>query len=182
MPLGERFELVADPGKLFDRELFLGVAAGLLQLVLSIVEIGQSVLFFLAGLIWLIVVHIVFGAAHPPGRIRAGSRGSIGTQLGQALELALQVLFDFGLFLGESLQLLPAFVGIGVLLGFARFLQVLSLSGPHFGQLRLGILQLFDQPRQLAFTAVLDSVEQITQLVACLILRGRACPIWLFSS
>ncbi len=71
--------------------------------------------------------------------------GPIGAELGQLLKLPLQVLLDLGLLLGQPFQLVGALLGVGIALGFPRFLEVLSLLRAGLRQLGLGVLQLLDQ-------------------------------------
>ena len=71
LPLGERLELVADPGELLDGELLLGVAAGLLEVLLGLLQVGEGLLLFLVGLFALVLVHVALGLG-PSGRRRSG--------------------------------------------------------------------------------------------------------------
>ena len=176
LPLGERLELVADAGELFDGQLLLGVAAGLLEVVLGLFQVGQGLFLLLVGLFALVLVDVLLGLAHPARCRPARPRGGVGTELGQPLELPLEVLPDLGLLLGQALELLSPLLGIGIAPGLAGLLEVLGLTRPGLGELALGVLELLDQPRQLALAAVLDRVDQVADLVAGLLLArtGRA--------
>src|SRR5262249_46314716 len=137
---------VAHPRELLHGELLLGVLAGLLDLILGVVQVGEGLFLLLARLVALVLVELVLGLAHLAGGVAAGAAGPLGVQLGQTLELPLQLLLVLGLFLGQLLELLVAHFGVGILLGLARRLEVLGLPLAQLAHLLLGLLELLDQP------------------------------------
>ena len=172
LPLGERLELVAHASELLVGELFLGIAPGLLDFILSLLEVGECLFLFLGGLVALVLVEVTLGLRHSFRGGLAGAGGGIGAQLGEPLELAFEVLLDLGLFLGQALQLVASLLGVGVLASLLGLLEVLCLLGPGLGEVVLGVLEFLDQPGQLALATVLDRVDQVAELVASLILAG----------
>ena len=177
LPFGERLESVAHSGELLDGELLLGFAASLLELILGIFELGQGLFLFLARLFAVVFVEIALRLLHPAPGVFARPGGPLGAQLGQPLELPIQVLADLGLLLRQALELLLALLGIGVALGFPRLFQVLGLAGAGLGQLVLGVLELFHQPGELSLAAILDRVDQVPELFArLLLLRHGPAP------
>src|SRR5262249_6685291 len=133
------------------------------------------------GLFAAILVHVLLGLPHLSGGRPAGPRSRIGTQLGEPLELPLEILADLGLLLGQALELLAALFGVGVVPGLARLPEVLGLARPGLGELVLRILELLDQAGQLPLPAVLNRVDQIAHLVPGLLLpRARRAHLIAF--
>ena len=132
---------------------------------------------FLAGLVAIVLIELALRLLHPAPGVFTRPRGPVGAQLGQPLELPLEVFADLRLLFRQPLELVLALLGIGVALGFPRLFQVLGLPGARLGQLALGILQLFHQPGELSLAAVLDRVDQVSELFArLLLLRGGPAP------
>ena len=66
LPLPQRLELIADPGQLLDGQLLLGVAAGLLEVLLRLLQVRERLLLVPVGLVALILFHVALRLAHPP--------------------------------------------------------------------------------------------------------------------
>ena len=95
---------------------------------LGIVQVSQSFFLVLGGLVTLVLVQLLLSLAHLARGIGGGSTGTIGTQLGQPLQLPLELLLDLRLVLCQLLELVAPFLSIGVLFGVAGGLEVLRLS------------------------------------------------------
>ena len=130
----------------------------------------------LLGLFALVLVEVLLGLAHLARRLLPGLGRAAGVELGQLLQLPLELLLDLGLLLGQLLELVGPLLGVGVVAGLARLLEVLGLALAELVELGLGVLQLLDEPGELALAAVLDRVDQVLEVLADLFLAvaGRA--------
>ena len=97
--------MIAHPGELFHGQPLLGLLAVVLELVLGIVQVSQSFFLVLVGLVTLVLVQLLLSLAHLARGIGGGSTGTFGTQLGQPLQLPLELLLDLRLVLGQLLEL-----------------------------------------------------------------------------
>src|SRR5208337_4838698 len=170
MAIGQRLELIAHPGELFHGQPLLGLLAVVLELFLGIVQVGQGFFLVLVGLVSLVLVQLLLSLAHLARGIGGSSTGAIGTQLGEPLQLPLELLLDLRLVLCQLLELVAPFLSIGVLFGVAGGLEVLGLSFAQVAHLGLGLFQLLHQARKLAFAAVLNGIDKFPQFLAGLIL------------
>ena len=160
LSLGKRLEPVAHAGKLFDGKLFFGITAGLLELVLRIIQVCQRLFFLLAGLFPVVLIQVALRLLHPAPGVLSCPRGPVGAQLGQPLKLPIKILagsLPAPWPAGSSWSLRSC--ALGLLLRLPRLLQVLSLPCAGLGQLVLGVLELLDQPGQLLLAAILDRID-----------------------
>ena len=166
LPLGERLELVAHLGELLHGELLLGVLAGLLDLVLGVFEVGEGLVLLLLGLLALVLVEVLARPWPSGPTARSPARAAASAlSFGKPLELLLRAppgsrLCSLASFLSWSARCLAS--------GFWRaslgLLEVLGLALAELLEVVLGVLQLLDEPGQLALAAVLDRVDQVLEV------------------
>jgi hypothetical protein len=174
LPLFDASERIFQPGELLVGQILLGLAPGLGQLLLSIVEILLRGVGLLDGSLGVALLAFCARLTHLGAAAGRAAAGLLGLQPLQLPSHAFGLLLQLTLLSRKSLQLAAPLGFVRELFrSFPFFAQPLLLVA-QAGKLLLRLAELFDQPSQFTLAAVRENIEHFLQLfgdLALLLLR-----------